>query len=204
MTVNPLGIFLAMRFSTVCIFLCLGLPTATSTVITVSSHAAPVEYKVTDQCKQASGKDRVTISQISFDEGHLPLLIRSGTPPQVTSIFIGPSLNAMLIEVQDKRIVHCNDQFVTPNFILVEKGTAYSLFMLDEFAVVRLHIHSHLNCGTSCYYSRVDTIAIPAGDWEVRGYFEMKSQTYEYPSKWFRAYLLPEERAMFDKIIERG
>ena len=167
-------------------------------------RTAPVTFPLTDACKQASGKESISSFQLSAGENAIPLVLRNGPLPQMSSISVGPSLNAILFEFEGKSIIHCNEPHIIPTFMLVESDIAYSLFMLDEFAVVRMHIHSFVNCGTACYYAQVDTIAFPADDWEVRGYQEIKSPTYEYPSKWFRGYLNEAEQELFDKAMAEG
>lgn len=204
-TLNLTGIYWAMhKFASSILYLSIGLLISSHSSFTFASTLSSVTYALTEQCKQASGKDTITSFQLYGDERAIPFVLRNARLPQMSSISIGPSLNATLFEFEGKSIIHCNEPHIIPTFMLVESGIANSLFMLDEFAVVRVHIHSHVNCGTACYYAQVDTIAFPADDWEVRGYQEIKSPTYEYPSKWFRGYLNEAEQELFDKAMAEG
>ena len=85
------------------------------------------------------------------------------------------------------------------DFILVEQDVGYSLFQLDEFNTVRFNIHSKVNCGSNCYYSRVDAVVIPDNNYfSPIGYVELKTKRYEYPSRFFRAYLNEDEKHLLD------
>jgi hypothetical protein len=162
-------------------------------------------YKLTGQClKLIDGKSSNAIEIVADKSGFPKIVVRHGQLPKMTKVYLNASVPGILFEARGKQIIHCSEQHISPNFIFAEDGTAYSLFMLDEFKVTRLHIHSHVNCGTSCYHARVDTIAFPEGDWEVLSWLEMQSPTYEYPSKWFRKYLNNTEQQEFDKIMEEG
>jgi hypothetical protein len=162
-------------------------------------------YKLTAQCLELVGEESpVAVEKVADRSGLPSIVMRHGQLPKMTNVYLNNSTLGILFEARGKQIIHCSEQHISTNFIFAEDGTANSLFMLDEFEVTRLHIHSHVSCGTSCYHARVDTIAFPEGDWEVLSWLEMQSPTYEYPSKWFRKYLNNTEQQKFDKIMEEG
>ena len=155
---------------------------------------------LTEQCEEQALKHDYTEYEITGDSS-ITVSSRGNIDYSISSVRLEPFQYGLLFKANEKEILHCLSPFDNQDFILVEEGIDYSLFQINEFNVVRFHIHSMVDCGTNCYSSRVDTVAIPdTENYEPFGYLEIESQLYEYPSKWFRAYLNEEERVLLDNV----
>lgn len=157
---------------------------------------------LTEECKEQVLKHDYTEYEVTEDT-YITVSARGNIDYSISYVRLEAFQYGFLFKANEKEILHCLSPFVYQDFILVEEGIDYSLFQLDEFNVVRFHIHSMVNCGTNCYSSRVDTVAIPvSNDFKPVGYLEIESKLYEYPSKWFWAYLNEEERTLLDNVNE--
>ena len=151
----------------------------------------PADFNVSEPCKAIISKEGVSELALSeFEENNLlSLTNRSQAKIAIRSVTMKNTLHGYLFQTGQKSILHCFEHFTSPEDILLEDGVGYSMFMLDEFALTRILIHSRVSCGTSCYSSTVDELEIPIGDFEVRGHRAITSQQYDYPNKWFVAYM---------------
>jgi hypothetical protein len=157
---------------------------------------------LTEQCEEQALKHDYTEYEITGDSS-ITVSSRGKIDYSISSVRLEPFQYGLLFKANEKEILHCLGPFVYQDFILIEEGIDYSLFQLSEFNVTSFHIHSRVNCGTNCYSSRVDTVAIPvSNDFKPVGYLEIESKLYEYPSKWFRAYLNEEEQTLLDNVNE--
>ena len=165
------------------------------------SLAKTVLIETTEACKKIGG-DTGWIAVVDEDiETDITIISRGDVDFKVKGIWISSSVNGLLLEADGRSITHCTDFLTMPELILIEEETEHAPFLLDEFLSTRFYIHYEVNCGNPCYYSRIDTIVIPATDeFAPIGYMELKSALYEYPSRWFRAYLTDTEKLVLDKI----
>ena len=151
---------------------------------------------LSEQCKEQVTEHNLSDYEIMGDS-EINVSSRTDAKHSIERVRFKPFIYGMLFEANGQQIIHCVAPFVSDDFILVEESVDYSLFQLDEFKTIRFYIHSKVNCGSNCYYSRVDAIAIPDNeDSEPIGYLEMKSGLYDYPSKWFKAYLNNDEQLL--------
>ena len=151
----------------------------------------PADFNVSEPCKTIISKEGVSEFALSeFDENSLlSLTNRSEAKIEIRSVRMKNSLHGYLFQTGNKSILHCFKHFTFPEDILIENGVGYSMFMLEEFALTRILIHSRVSCGTTCYSSTVDELEIPIGDFEVRGHRAITSQPYDYPNRWYVAYV---------------
>ena len=165
--------------------------------MTGQSLAATAPTELTEACKKILEQDGL----FKESDTDITIISRGDIDFKVTGIWINSSVNGLLLEADGRSITHCTDFLTMPELILVEEETEHAPFLLDEFQSTRFYIHYKVNCGNPCYYSRIDTIVIPATDeFAPIGYMELKSALYEYPSRWFRAYLTDTEKLVLDKI----
>ena len=151
---------------------------------------------LSEQCKEQVTEHNLSGYEIT-DDTEINVSTRTDAKHSIERVRFTPFIYGMLFKANGQQILHCVDPFINDDFILVEESVDYSLFQLDEFKTIKFYIHSKVNCGSNCYYSRVDAIAIPDNtDFEPIGYIEMKSGLYDYPSKWFKAYLNNDEQQM--------
>ena len=154
------------------------------------------DIPLTEQCKEQVNEHGLSEYVVTGDT-EINVSSRTDAKHLISRVLFKPFIYGMLFETNGQQILHCVDPFVNDDFILVEESVDYSLFQLDEFKTIKFYIHSKVNCGSNCYYSRVDTIAVPDNaDFEPFGYIEMESRLYDYPSKWFKAYLNNDEQLM--------
>ena len=164
--------------------------------MTGQSLAATAPTELTKACKKIVGQDAL----FEESDADITIISRGDINFTVRDIRINSAINGLLFEADGRSIIHCTEWMIIPELILVEEETEYSLFLLDEFISTRFYIHNKVNCGVSCYSSRVDTVVIPvSNEFEPRGYMELESTLYDYPSKWFRAYLTDAEKLVLDK-----
>lgn len=151
----------------------------------------PADFNVSEPCKAIISKEGVSELALSeFEENSLlSLTNRSQAKIAIRSVTMKNTLHGYLFQTGQKSILHCFEHFTFPEDILIEDGVGYSMFMLDEFTLTRILIHSRVGCGTSCYSSIVDEIEIPTGDFKARGYRAITSQPYDYPNRWYVAYV---------------
>lgn len=151
----------------------------------------PADFNVSEPCKAIISKEGVSELALSeFDENSLlSLTNRSEAKIEIRSVRMKNSLHGYLFQTGQKSILHCFEHFTFPEDILIEDGVGYSMFMLEEFALTRIFIHSKVSCGTSCYSSIVDEVEIPTGDFKARGFRAITSQPYDYPNRWFVSFL---------------
>ncbi len=158
--------------------------------------------QLTSQCEEQVAEHDVSEYKITGDT-EINVSSRTDTKHSITQVWLAPFLWGLIFRAYEREILHCVHPFVYEDFILVEKDVDYSLFQLDEFNTVRFNIHSKVNCGSNCYYSRVDAVVIPDNKYfSPMGYVEFKTKRYEYPSRFFRAYLNEDERHLLDNIDE--
>ena len=150
----------------------------------------PADFNVSEPCKAIISKEGVSEFALSeFDENSLlSLTNHSEAKIEIRSVSMKNSLHGYLFQTGQKSILHCFDYTTYPEDVLIEDGKSYSMFMLEEFALTRIYIHSRVSCGTSCYSSIVDELEIPIGNFDVRGHRAITSQLYDYPNRWFEAY----------------
>ncbi len=161
------------------------------------SLAATVPTELTEACKKILEQDGL----FKESDTDITIISRGDVDFKVKGIWISSSVNGLLLEADGRSITHCTDFLTMPELILIEEETEHAPFLLDEFQSTRFYIHYKVNCGNPCYYSRIDTIVIPVTDeFAPIGYMELKSALYEYPSRWFRAYLTDTEKLVLDKI----
>ena len=152
------------------------------------------DIPLSEQCKEQVNEHGLSEYVVTGDT-EINVSSRTDAKYSISRVRLKSFIYGMLFEANGQQILHCVAPFVNEDFILVEESVDYSLFQLDEFKTINFYIHSKVNCGSNCYYSRVDTIVIPdAADFEPFGYIEIKSSLYDYPSKWFKAYLNKEEQ----------
>lgn len=153
---------------------------------------------LTSQCEEQVAQYSLNTYEITGDMD-VEVSQRGSIQFSISQVLFEAYHRGLIFRANGQEILHCVSPFVYEDFILVEEGVDYSLFQLDEFNTVRFYIHSKVNCGSNCYYSRVDTVAIPDNkDFPPIGYVELKSKNYEYPSRFFRAYLNEDEKHLLD------
>jgi len=161
------------------------------------SLAKTTLIETTEACKKIGGEEII----YKEDETEIISVSRGTVKFNVKRIWLNEEVNGLLLESNGRAIIHCTEWMTMPEFVLVEEETEYTMFLLNEFRSTRFYIHSKVNCGSPCFYSRVDTVIIPSlVDYDIVSYVELQSKVYDYPSRWFRAYLNEEERWLLDNV----
>lgn len=155
---------------------------------------------LSSQCEEQVNENDLSEYEITGDT-EINISSRTDTKHSITQVWLAPFRWGLIFRAYGQEILHCVHPFVYEDFILVEQDIGYSLFQLDEFNTLTFNIHSKVNCGTNCYYSRVDAVVIPDNNYfSPIGYVEFETKRYEYPSRFFRAYLNEDERHLLDNV----
>ena len=176
---------------------CLFVIISVAIIVFQPSLAKTTLIETTEACKKISGEELI----YKEDETDITSVFRGTVKFNVKRIWLKGEVNGLLLESNGRAIIHCTEWMTMPEFVLVEEETEYTMFLLNEFRSTRFYIHSKVSCGNPCFYSRVDTVIIPSSfDYDIVSYVELQSKVYEYPSRWFRAYLNVEERWLLDNV----
>jgi len=176
---------------------CLFVIISVSIFVFQASLATTILIETTEACEKISGGGPL----IKEDETEITSVSRGDVKYNVKRIWLNGEVNGLLLESNGREIIHCTEWMTRPEFVLVEEETEYTMFLLSKFRSTRFYIHSKVSCGNPCFYSRVDTVIIPSSfDYNIVSYVELQSKLYEYPSRWFRAYLDKEERWLLDNV----
>lgn len=152
------------------------------------------DFNVSETCISIIQKHElrhITLSDFDKNDVH-SITQKQEARLEVQLVTLENSLYGFLFNIHGKSIIHCFDYFNEPEDIFVEDDIGYSMFLLEEFPLTRIIIHSKINCGTSCFYSTVDEVEVPLGDFMPSGIRTIKSRPYDFPNKWFLSYL-PQE-----------
>ncbi len=176
---------------------CLSVIVSMAIFVFQPSLAKTTLIETTEACKKIGGEE------LLFDEFEIEIttVSRGAVKFDVKRIWLNGTVNGLLLESNGRAIIHCTEWMTMPEFVFVEEETEYTMFLLNDFRSTRFYIHSKVNCGNPCFYSQVDTVIIPSSlDYDIVSYIELQSKVYEYPSRWFRAYLNEEERWVLDNV----
>ena len=165
-------------------------------------------FDVTDVCKEHLDKQGITSFEVWDDDPSDPMLVNRNpeTPVEITNIWFAPSVYGWLIEANKQKVVHCHKETISfVNFSVAERRQRYFMFVEVPFDVTEVHLHSFVDCGTSCHFARVETVVF----FDKNGMHPMHDHVEdalpnEYPSRWFSNYLDIEERRLFDKRVGEG
>ena len=163
------------------------------------------DYLLTEQCEKTISEEGFSTFEIWNDAppDYLPVVNRDNAVYSIRDIHFSMGFNGYLFQTRGQEIVHCSPYTHTPDFILVERDTGYSLFATEKFELTRFTVHHMVSCGTACIYSTVETIEFPdKTSFEPNGITEIKSRLYDYPNKWFLSYLNEEERKLLEAVNE--
>ena len=161
------------------------------------------DYLLTEQCEKTVVKEGFNSFKIweDKDSNSLPIISRDKSSFSIKKLRLAYGFYGLLFQANGQQIIHCTPDKHTPDFILVDRSIGYSMFLLEEFELTRFLVHHYVGCGTSCYYSTVETIEIPdKTNFKPIGKTEIQSRLYDYPNSWFRAYLNEDEQKILDKV----
>ena len=165
--------------------------------------AAPISlagFHVTDVCKKHLNKQGITSFEIWDEDPADPILVNRNpeTSVKITDVWFAPSVYGWLVEAGEQKIVHCHKEIISfVNFSVAEQRQRYFVFDDGPVDVSEVHLHSFVGCGTSCHFARVETIIFFDEGSQDPLYDHVEDTTpNEYPSIWFNAYLLEEERTI--------
>jgi hypothetical protein len=174
-----------------------------------SLRAGPLyldNFEITDVCKEHLDKQDITSFEMWDDNPADPILVNRNpdTPVKITDIWFAPSVYGWLIEANKQKVVHCHKEAVSfVNFSVAERRQRYFMFVEVPFDLTEVHLHSFVDCGTSCHFARVETILFFDDEREKVIYDHVEDTIpTEHPSRWFISFLRPEEKAKFDLTIK--
>ena len=154
--------------------------------------ALPVlAYNFSETCKTHMNEREVKASKIIVDEKKIPydplIFKRKGTEAvEIKKVDFGvPQFSGVHISYKNDNIIICWPEFTYPTAILMTTNNNYYLPVInDTVNVVKVHFHLHVSCGSSCNYSKIETIYFPIGE---KPYLEevFRGSNYEYPTPWF-------------------
>ena len=161
------------------------------------------DYLLTEQCEKTVIKEGFTSFEVWEDKSPIsfPVVTRGEASFSINKLRLAYGFYGLLFQANGQQIIHCTPDKHTPDFILVERSIGYSMFLLEEFELTRFLVHHYVGCGTSCYYSTVETIEIPdETNFKPIGKTEIQSRLYDYPNSWFRVYLSEDEQKILDEV----
>ena len=160
------------------------------------SPATTILINTTEACKKIGGEG-LFVGELEIE---ITTVSRGAVKFDVKRIWLNGTVNGLLLKSNGREIIHCTEWMTMPEFVVVKEETEYTMFLFKKFRSTHFYIHSKVNCGSSCFYSQVDTVIIPSSfDYDIVSYV-VQTKLYEYPSRWFRAYLNEDERLLLDNV----